>query len=351
MKTRLTALVWAATLATASESDRVAPKRDFLIAVQDTTLQLTAAELLANDGLPGPPSAYRIAITAAPGQGTLTPTASGYAYRPSTGYFGADQFTYTVEGAPSPVSSVVRIEVAPDYLGLTVDFDGDGYREWGWFDSAAATFHACEDYPGPAPRCTMLWAAPAGLAGTAPIVGDWNGDRREDVGLFDARTGWFHLRTLGGWPSTRSFPLGVGGGVEVPLAGDWNGDRRATVGLYRPAEARFVLRNQNASGPFDYDFTFGGYSPDRRALTVRWPELGVDAVALHIGPTLHLYAPKGGQRQTKPVDCPPSPRIVAIEYGTQRGFVVYDLVADVARRCSRLSAPVTVYLPPDAGSY
>ena len=347
MKSRLAVLVLLlAAFVTAGET--LAPKDDFLIALQDRPLTITAAELLANDGVTGPVSRYRVLVVAAPQHGTLYPVPEGYVYRGAAGYLGRDQLAYTIsDGTQTSRPATVRLDVAPDYVGLTGDFDGDGEKEWGWFDSAAATFHACEDYPGPDPRCSVLWTAPAALAGRAPVVADWNHDGRADVGLFDARTGWFHLRTLGAWATTTSFRLGVGGGIEAPLAGDWNGDGRATVGLYRAAESRFLLRNQNSTGPFDYDFVFGGTLGDRRVFVARWPSLGLDAVAIHSGESVTLYAAPSGRRETLSIGCPTQPRRIPIELTPERGLIVYDFDVNMARRCGRLGAPVTVYLPPD----
>jgi hypothetical protein len=346
MKTPLATLVLLAAFSTAG--DTLAPKDDFLIAVQDTTLTITAAALLGNDGVPGPPYVHRIQVASAPRHGTLRPTTGGYVYRGFAGYFGRDSFTYRIsDGAQTSSPATVRLEVAPDYIGLTGDFDGDRENEWAWFDSAAATFHACADYPGPQPRCSILWAAPSSLAGRAPIVADWNRDGRADVGLFDSSTGWFHLRTLGTLGATMSFRLGVGSGIEAPLAGDWNGDGRQTVGLYRAVESRFLLRNQNSSGTFDHDFVFGASFADRRAFVAPWPQQGVDAVAIHAGENVYRRAAPGGRIETLTIGCPTHPSRRPIELTAERGFIVYDFHLDRAERCGRLGAPVTVYLPPD----
>ena len=41
------------------------------------------------------------------------------------------------------------------------------------------------------------------------------------------------------------------------VAGDWEGDGSDTMGLLRPAEARFYLKFDHASGTADVDFLFG----------------------------------------------------------------------------------------------
>jgi hypothetical protein len=51
----------------------------------------------------------------------------------------------------------------------------------------------------------------------------------------------------------------------VALVGDWNTDGVDTVGLYNPADAAFFLRNSNTGGIADVTFTYGpagmGFKP------------------------------------------------------------------------------------------
>ena len=345
MKTRWTALLLLASATATSQT--VAPKDDFLLAVQETELRFTAADLLANDGLP---SSSAITLSSLPAHGTIVDTGDGYVYLAPRGFAGRDQFTYAVSDGLSSRRAVVTIEVAPDYVGFKGDFDGDGVKEWGWLDSAAAVFHVCYGYPGPAPRCEVLWTAPARLAGGTPIVGDWNLDRHDDVGLFDPRTGWFHMVRLGNTPAPFAFALGAGGGTERPLVGDWNADGRKTVGLYRERESRFLLRNCNSTGSFDYNFVFGAELADRSVLATAWSAnpSGGDTVGLHSGERLYLYMPRSGTREARTIGCPSHPRQLPIEYTPQRGLIRYDVDTDTAGGCGlRHAIPITVYLPPD----
>lgn len=72
-----------------------------------------------------------------------------------------------------------------------------------------------------------------------PVVGDWNGDRRSDVGTFSRRaTGsLFRQRLPGG--GERRLPWGKT--TDQPLVGDWNGDGQFEPGVWRPTTRRFVL--------------------------------------------------------------------------------------------------------------
>ena len=103
-----------------------------------------------------------------------------------------------------------------------------------------------------------------------PIAGDWDGDGKDTVGLYDPATSKFYLRnttSLQG-PSDLgyadvAFAYGAAGAGWTPIAGDWDGDGKDTIGLYNPATSKFYLRNTTSLqgltdlGYADVAFTFG----------------------------------------------------------------------------------------------
>jgi len=95
-----------------------------------------------------------------------------------------------------------------------------------------------------------------GLASDIPVIGDWNGDGVETVGIF--RQGQFFLRNSN-TPGFADVPVVVIAGTQpgdLPLAGDWDGDGIATVGLFR--QGVFLLRNSLTSGVPDMVISYGG---------------------------------------------------------------------------------------------
>jgi hypothetical protein len=93
-----------------------------------------------------------------------------------------------------------------------------------------------------------------GLAGDYPVVGDWDGNGTDTIGVY--RSGRFLLRnsnTVGF--AEINFLFGQAG--DQPIAGDWNGDGVDTVGVYRPSTGAFYLRNSNSAGAPDYAFFLG----------------------------------------------------------------------------------------------
>jgi hypothetical protein len=54
-----------------------------------------------------------------------------------------------------------------------------------------------------------------------------------------------------------TFTYGPAGMGFIALVGDWNGDGIDTIGLYGPSNAAFFLRNSNSGGIADITFTYG----------------------------------------------------------------------------------------------
>ena len=73
-----------------------------------------------------------------------------------------------------------------------------------------------------------------GTTGDLPVAGDWNGDDRDELGVF--RNGPWYLdnnrnRAWDPYSGDVSFWFGTSG--DLPLAGDWNGDGKDEIGVFR----------------------------------------------------------------------------------------------------------------------
>jgi hypothetical protein len=99
--------------------------------------------------------------------------------------------------------------------------------------------------------------APAGMV-RIPIVGDWDGDGTDTIGIYNPQTAAFFLRnSITGCIADITFTYGPAGIGFVALAGDWDVDGVDTIGLYNPPGAAFFLRNSNTGGIADITFTYG----------------------------------------------------------------------------------------------
>jgi hypothetical protein len=76
-----------------------------------------------------------------------------------------------------------------------------------------------------------------------PVAGDWNNDRKADPAFFERRWNGFFTQKVG--TSTKRFRLGRG--LDSPLVGDWDGDGRTDIGVRRALDGVFVLRRSNGT--------------------------------------------------------------------------------------------------------
>ncbi len=99
-----------------------------------------------------------------------------------------------------------------------------------------------------------------GTPGDAPLMGDWDCDGIDTVGMYRSSDGFVYLRDSNSTGiADLEFLLGLDG--DVPLAGDFNGDGCDTISIYRPAEGRIYVANTlGIDGGVivaDYAFYFG----------------------------------------------------------------------------------------------
>ncbi|MEO0597028.1 MAG: hypothetical protein AAF126_13015 [Chloroflexota bacterium] len=110
-------------------------------------------------------------------------------------------------------------------------------------------------------------------AGWQPIVGDWNGDGIDDFGLY--KDGQFMLSygpDSAGVNMMFTFnPLGQGG---TPIAGDWDGRDGDTVGLYNAGQ--WLLADANMRNSSANVFLYG--EPDWQPIVGDWNQDGIDTI-------------------------------------------------------------------------
>ncbi len=119
-----------------------------------------------------------------------------------------------------------------------------------------------------------------GDPGDVPLVGDWNGDGVDTVGVF--RSGTF---LLGNGTSGRAdVVFGFGQAGDQPVSGDWDGDGRDSVGVYRAGMV--YLRNSLTTGVADGRYPFGG--PGDTLVSGDWNGDGFDTTGVWRSGVFHL---------------------------------------------------------------
>lgn len=144
-----------------------------------------------------------------------------------------------------------------NWIPLAGDWNGDGTDTIGLFDPRVAAFRLKNSLSGGAADRVFQLGNRRG--NWVPLVGDWDGDGTDGVGFWDPATSTFRLRndlSAGAFDFTFVFgSVGGGGGGQRPVVGDWDGDGDDTVGLYTPDSGLLRLRNSLTAGAPDAQVT------------------------------------------------------------------------------------------------
>jgi hypothetical protein len=147
----------------------------------------------------------------------------------------------------------------PGDVPVVGDWDGNGsqtqgvYRDGVW--SLANTLGRGGRWPLAKPIGNLYGASAVrfGEPGDRPLVGDWDGDGRQTIGV--QRGNLFLLSNSNVEPAaTSAFNYGEVG--DVAVVGDWDGDGVDTIGVYRSGV--WQLRNANSGGAADVQVAYGG---------------------------------------------------------------------------------------------
>lgn len=183
-------------------------------------------------------------------------------------------------GEPAESESISKIEATPSELPLIGDWNGDGRDTIGLYDPGTGVCRLWNDYDKAEEDLRFRVDS---LPGWIPIVGDWNGARVDTLGLYDPETSTFrflhHNSTNSSFAAIQYGPPGKG---WLPVAGDWNGDGFDTIGLYDPTRGLFFLKNPPKGRPEDeIIFEFGVPGDVRIPIAGDWNGDRVDSVGLY----------------------------------------------------------------------
>jgi hypothetical protein len=181
------------------------------------------------------------------------------------------------------------------WTALSGDWDGDGVDTIGLFDPTTSTFYLRNSNDAGFAGVTFAYG-PAN-SGWIAIAGDWNGDGADTVGLYDPKASIFYLRdtnTTGIADTTFAYGPAHNDSYGrsttwTPIAGDWNGDGRDTIALYDPTQSVFYLRNSNDSGFADVTFSYGPANSGWTPIAGDWNGDGLSTVGLYAADSSVFY--------------------------------------------------------------
>jgi hypothetical protein len=150
------------------------------------------------------------------------------------------------------------------------DWDGDQIDTIGIYRRSEGKFYLSNSNTAPAadPNRVFLFGNPGDL----PLAGRWDGTMTADgIGVY-RRSGvaFYTARNANTTPNTVVYYAVFGNPDDLPLAGDWDNDGYDGIGVFRPSENRFYLTNTNENLIYsDYAFTLNG-ATGGRPVVGRW---------------------------------------------------------------------------------
>ena len=115
------------------------------------------------------------------------------------------------------------------------DWNGDGKTKVGVYNNGTwlLDYNGNGVWDGPAIDRAIFWST--GQSSDVPVMGDWNGDGRTKIGIYNNGTWILDYNGNGVWEGPgvdKTIFWSTGQSGEVPVVGDWNGDGKTKIGIY-----------------------------------------------------------------------------------------------------------------------
>ena len=184
-------------------------------ALAGVTVSVTSGtlSLLTTDGSGN----YNISGLIAGNNWTVTPTLANYAFTPLSATFTNLQSNQTANFTGiAKQGAGISERVGTTYSGYSV-LDANGNFAW----------------DGPSTDKLISWST--FQASEKPIYGDWNGDGKIKVGVYNNGTWLLDYNGNGVWDGPtvdKAIFWSTGQSTDVPVLGDWNGDGKTKIGIY-----------------------------------------------------------------------------------------------------------------------
>jgi hypothetical protein len=118
-----------------------------------------------------------------------------------------------------------------------------------------------------------------GDASDLPVVGDWNGDGVDTIGIYRSSTGVMFLSNSNTAPSVAYNPV-FGNPGDTPFAGRWdNTMSHDGIGVYRPSNGILYEKKNLTTGFSDYFAIFG--NPGDQGVAGDWDGNGLDSIGVY----------------------------------------------------------------------
>ena len=177
------------------------------------------------------------------------------------GLYGSDSY--------SGVNIKVTFNEIP--IPITGDWDGDGRDEIGLYYPSESRFYLDTNNDGVLDQNVSM-----GRAGDLPVIGDWDGNGIDDIGVFRPSGRRFYLDT--DRDGIHDISVTIGRASDVPVVGDWDQDGRDDIGVFRPSVRRYYM-DFDEDGIHDRAVTIGRIGD--YSLVGDWDGDGADSIGVY----------------------------------------------------------------------
>jgi hypothetical protein len=145
-------------------------------------------------------------------------------------------------------------------LPVSGDFNGDGIFDLAVYQTSTGNWYIRSLGPigpsNPPISFGQNWGGP----GLDPIPGDYDGDGVSDMAVYQRATGNWYIRSLGpvgpAYPPI-TFGQNWGDSSMVPVPGDYNGDGRDDLSVYQFTSGYWFIRSLGEGPPILFQFKWG----------------------------------------------------------------------------------------------
>ena len=173
-----------------------------------------------------------------------------------------------------------------DDIPVVGDWNGNGlinigiYRNGQWYLDADGdgTFNDCSQ-----DRCVKEFG---GLRGDIPVAGDWTGDGKSKLGIYRSGQWFFDKNNNGVWDGCGiDTCIDAFGGLkdDIPVIGDWNQEGKDKIGIYRKGQWLLDLNGNGVWDGCEIDTcidAFGGLKDDIPVIG-DWNQGGKDKIGIY----------------------------------------------------------------------
>ena len=170
-------------------------------------------------------------------------------FAPSSGQFYLSGPELSSEDTMNQSFQFENVPANGNQKAVVGDWDGDGKDSVGIFDFRTNTWYLTNQQVSTNAELTFVKGIDevSDLFSAIPIAGDWDGDGKDSIGLY-LEGKWYIANDINSttWETTFNFGgLPLANGPFYPLVGDWNGDGKDTFGYYSAANWKWDLSNES----------------------------------------------------------------------------------------------------------